>query len=299
MFRAAPGHMIFEADYSQAEVRWWAQISGDTEYAAVFERMRSLRLDHYAHPENEELAKKVITECDVHRQVASLMFRVALEEVTKHQRQAAKNITFGSIYGQTCMALARALGIEESEAEELQKKFLYKFKHAAQWLFDIEAFAEKHLYVDNAFGRRRHLDEEFNSGIKGIINRGKRQARNSPIQGSSSDMMVFSGCYVQDYVMENDKPWKLENLVHDAMLIEVPMDLDVLTDAVRSVERMMVDMEPLKEVWGINMIVPMEVEVKAGIRWGHCTTWDSKHTLEDILLDCKKQAIAEGQRLVA
>lgn len=303
---AARNRVLIETDFGQAEVRWWAQISGDREFAAAFERMKALRLDHYARPGDKELAERVKLECDIHRQVAALMFRVSIKEVTKPQRQAAKNLIFGSVYGQGIRALAQILQIEESEAEELQNKLINQFKHSAQWLQDIERFGETHHYVDTPMGRRRHLAPFFAIGQEymrssdrmlqkegsRLIAEGRRLARNSPIQAQSSDTMTLSGCHILHHVIENNEPWETINLVHDANLGEIPLDADNIIRYLALVHDKMTNFqEEYRRDWNINMIVPFEVDSKIGIRWGHAETYEPYEDPNDLVKRLQEETI--------
>jgi uracil-DNA glycosylase family 4 len=271
MYGASPGHILIEADYGQAEVRWWAQIAGDKEYAALFHRMVKLRKEFLANPSDKTLKERVKLECDIHRQVASLMFQIALSEVTKPMRQRAKSLTFGSIYGQHYKTLAVILGITEDEAEQLQVKFVQQFPKAGNWLTDIENFAETYGRVDTPMGRRRHLAELIERDEKA----GKRRARNSPIQAVSSDTTALAAWRIQNWIEENDRPYRVINCVHDAITMEVPLDFDMMVEAQKLMADMMVNIDPfLLEEFGIKMIVPMEVDFKIGIRWGHMLGYD-------------------------
>lgn len=89
MYAARPGYILVECDYGQAEVRWWAQISGDHQYAALFKEMKALR-EEYKRTGDKELGKKVKAEADIHKKVASIMFKKSVYEVTKDERQRAK-----------------------------------------------------------------------------------------------------------------------------------------------------------------------------------------------------------------
>jgi uracil-DNA glycosylase family 4 len=189
---------------------------------------------------------------------------------------------FGSIFGQSIRALSLILKISEEEAEALQKKFLGQFKRAGQWLFDIEASAERRHYTETPMGRRRRLGPMFLSQDKSSVGRAKRQARNSPIQAASSDNMVLMGSYIQTYIRENRLPWMITNLVHDAITFEVPINFDDFEHVIRISEEMMTArMVPvLKDLFDISMFVPFEVEAKVGVRLGHVDKVNVAESLE-------------------
>ena len=193
--------------------------------------------------------------------------------------------TFGAMFGQHYKTLAKILKISDDKAEELQNLFLQQFRKAFSWLTDIENFAEKHHYVDSPYGRRRHLEAEFMRNPGGA----KRKARNSPIQSASSDTMFLCASRFQDWIEENNLPLKIVNAVHDAMLIQIPLDYDLIKLTIQNAARCMTDLDSfLLQEFGIKMIVPFEVEMKAGLRWGNCKVID-EHNLELAFLRWEKQ----------
>lgn len=295
LYRAEPGHVLIEADYSQAEIRWWAQLAGDKEYAKMFSIMQEMRLELAADPHNEVLKKRVSLECDVHKMSAAIMYRKPIGEITKKERQEVKSLVFGAIYGQHIKTMAQILKITPDEAQSLQDRFFSKVKHAAQWLQDIEQFALQHGYVADAFKRRRHLRQELESNDKGIVARALRQARNSPVQGSSSNMMVLAACEIHDQIMAERRPVRMLNLVHDAMLVEVPLNLQVIKETAILMESEMVKPDHLIQDWKIPMMVPFEVEFKVGISWGHAETVEAGESWEEAFAVLVEAAAADGQ----
>lgn len=295
LYRAPPGFCLMEADYSQAEIRWWAQLADDREYAKMFSIMNEMRLELAANPHNEELKKRVELECDVHKMSAAIMYRKPIAEITKGERQEVKSLVFGAIYGQHINTLAQILKISPDEAQSLQDRFFGKVRHAAQWLQDIEQFALRHGYVADAFKRRRHLRQELDSADKGVASRALRQARNSPVQGSSSNMMVLAACNIHDQIIEEKRPVKLLNLVHDAMLVEVPLRLSAIQSTATLMETEMIRADHLKEDWKIDLILPFEVEFKVGISWGHAKTVKAGDTWDYAYKGLLEAAKADGQ----
>lgn len=271
MYGAAPGYILIECDYGQAEVRWWAQLAGDKQYAKLFHEMKALR-DEYKRTGNKDLGRKVKLECDIHKKVASLMFRLALEEITGALRDKAKALCFASIYGQHYKTLAVILGIIPEAALELQETFIKEFARAGQWLTDIEREAEIYGQVSTPMGRIRHLADMFQLDE----NAAKRRARNSPIQAVSSDTTTLAAWRIQDWIERNDRPYKVINCVHDAITVEVPLNFEMVEEIVDVFQTMMVDTldDFLRKEFGIEMIVPMEIDYDLGVRWGHMLGYD-------------------------
>lgn len=290
MYGASPGHFLLECDYGQAEVRWWAQMAGDMAYAQLFHDMKALR-EQYQKTGDKELGARVKNECDIHKKVASIMFRKLLSEVTKDDRKKAKSLCFGAIYGQATSTLASLLGISVQDAQDLQDAFLLEFPDAANWLTDIEISALRLGHTITPMGRRRHLRDLFDEDPGAA----KRRARNSPIQAVSSDTTFLAAWRIKKWADDHNRPYKVINCVHDAITLEVPLDYGMLQEAVWLFKEMMVETIPdfLKEEFGVNMIVPMEIDFDIGVRWGHmlnydlvesklpalfekCSTWDSQ-----------------------
>ena len=286
IYGASPGHILVECDFGQAEVRWWAQLAGDTQYARLFHEMKNLR-DEYKLTGDEELGNRVKAEADIHKKVASIMFQKSVYDVTGDERKRAKSLCFGSIYGQHFKTLASLLGITPDEALKLQGTFVNEFERAGQWLSDIEREAESMGFVSTPMGRVRHLRDLFEQDENGA----KRRARNSPIQAVSSDTTALCAWAIQDWIERNDRPYKIINCVHDAITMEVPMDFDMVQEVVSVLQEKMVDQVPsfLKEEFGIDMIVPMEIDYDFGVRWGHMLGWDGVGSgLRPIFDRCKE-----------
>jgi len=271
MYGARPGYMIIECDYGQAEVRWWAQISRDSAYAALFSDMKALR-EEYKRTGDPILGKRVAEECDIHRKVAAIMFRKPLSEVTKDERKKAKSLCFGSVYGQHYKTLASILGISPDDALELQATFIQEFPRAGRWLTEIEDYARLHGVVSSPMGRRRHLADLL-ALDEGAMS---RRARNSPIQAVSSDTTALAAWRIMQWIDENKRPYRVINCVHDAITLEVPIDLGMAEEAVWLFDTMMVETIPdfLKQEFDIDMIVPMEIDFDFGVRWGHMLGYD-------------------------
>ena len=266
MYGASPGCVIIECDYGQAEVRWWAQLAGDRQYAQLFTEMKKLR-DEFRRTGDADLGRRCKIEADIHRKVASIMFQRALEDITDFERKKAKSLCFGAVYGQSTKALALILGIEEHEAEVLQRTFVGEFDRAGNWLTEIEQTAAASGITITPMGRIRHLADVFlrDEGA------GQRRARNSPIQAISSDTTMLAAWRIQRHIEENDLPIKLVNVVHDAVYLELPLDYELMADTIHLLNDKMVESLPefLKEEFDIDMIVPMEIDFDIGLRLGH------------------------------
>lgn len=235
IFIAKPGHTLIEADYGQAEFRFWALYSQDPRMIA-----------------------DIASGQDIHKMTAASSFGVAPDQVTKKQRQDAKAIVFGLMYGRSTWSVAQQLGINEDEAEKVVQIFFSKYPVAKRWLRDTVSFARTNGYVKNHFGRLRRLPG-INSSDEMVRSEAERQSKNSPIQSGASDMCMIAGARIKREFTKRGFGGELVLTVHDSVIYEVP-DAEVeesLKLIKEGIER------PIE---GIN--VPMSAEIKMGHRWG-------------------------------
>lgn len=234
---------------------------------------------------------------DLHKSTASQMYQVPIEAVTKGQRTDTKAIVFGSMFGRGAKAIAQQLGLSDIGVVQGRiADFFSKFSAAEQWFFDTEDFAEQNGYVESPIGRRRRL-VTFMLGLsdKGEIARAKRVARNSPIQGVSSDGAFLGAAMFSDWLIESGKwhvhptkkCWLLQDVVHDSLVLQVPVE-DV-PEALAAVQPFFTTklMQKMKDVWGVNFNISLEVDFELGLKWGDLESWDGtqlhlKHMMENL-----------------
>jgi len=211
-FIADKGMTIVKADLAQAEFRCWAHYSND-----------------------KRMIEDIESGMDIHRKMASKVFGVPEDEVTKDQRTAAKNCVFGLMYGRGSKAIAAQYGISVEDAEEVRNLFFKDYPMAALWLDKQVAHAEEKQYVKTWMGRIRRLPEIVSDDHM-IKSEAERQAKNSPIQGLASDMN-------NHFMVVNLKHAKKKGIkcypvgtIHDANLIQVKeSDADALIKIMKTV----------------------------------------------------------------
>lgn len=299
LFRAHPGKVLIQGDYSQAEVRWWVQLAKDHKYAEIFRKGIEIKRLYFDHcdtcticgneqelcPEGKILADRVIQECDPHRQAAALMHSIDPVQVSKEQRQGAKSFVFGSMYGRSVYTIADQIGCSVEEAQSIFDRFMSQFPKSAGWLTEIEEFAAANHYVESPFGRRRRL-YAYLSGDRSQIAAANRQARNAPIQEAASSMNLLSACRIYQKILELGKAndWAVLALIHDSIIVEVPFE--EMEEAIYMMEGIMLDEQALKNLFGIELIVPMECEFEVGTNLGETYTWGIG---EDSMWNLKKR----------
>lgn len=167
-FIAPPGRTLITADYSQIELRILAHLSEDPALIAAFERGE-----------------------DIHAAVAAQIHGVPLADVTKAQRNGAKMVNFGIVYGITPFGLARRLGCSNSEAEEIITGYKKRFASITTFLSECVAHAQRHGYVETMLKRRRPIpDIDSNQPNRRAL--AERIAINSVVQGSAADLIKLA-----------------------------------------------------------------------------------------------------------
>ncbi len=235
-FVAEPGRTFLGVDYSQIELRVLAHFSGDPAFVTAF------------------------TEgIDVHRQTASVIFDVPVDDVTAEQRAQAKTVNFATLYGQGPFSLARQLGITRDEAKEFIATYFERFSGVRDFLDAQVAMARESGYVETLMGRRRYVPE-LRSGNWNVRQFGERVAQNTPIQGTAADLMKKAMIDVQAALDEADTGAMLLLQVHDELLLEVP---GAEVDAVR--ELVVSRMEG-----AVELSVPLVAEWGVGPNWYEC-----------------------------
>ena len=267
MFCATPGWALVSADFMQGEVYLLGQVSRDANFCALLWRIRKLMEEYEEHP-SEALAKQIKNDGDVHRQTAALMFNVDVKDVTKDMRQTAKAIVFGLIYGKAITTLAKDLKISDEEAEKKAKMFFSRFPAAEKWLHKIELFAIKHKFVESELGRRRRFPRVGDRTNPDPREDGKarRRARNSPIQSLLSDIALHAAGRLQQYIWQHKLTWRIVDIVHDAIIAEVP--LPEMASYIRVTKRIMTDLTPIEHDFNMEFVVPMNVEFEVGTHYG-------------------------------
>lgn len=230
------GKVFFGADYSQIELRILAHFSGDDAFVRAFREG-----------------------IDVHRQTASVIFGVPLEEVTPEMRSRAKTINFATLYGQGEFSLGRQLGISREEARAFIQEYFQRFSGVRAFLDEQVDLARDRGYVETLSGRRRYVPEMHASNWN-VRQFGERVAQNTPIQGTAADLIKEAMIRVHR-ALEARFPQALLLLqVHDELLLEAP------EDQVEEVGAMMVE-----EMEGaLSLSVPLAVDHGIGKSWYDC-----------------------------
>lgn len=197
-FTAREGWVLCDADYSQIELRVLAHMAAEPTMCAAFNGGT-----------------------DIHRQTAASVFGVSPEEVTSHQRSAAKAVNFGIIYGQGAYSLSEDLNISFVEAKEYIDRYLANFSAVSAFMEQLIADATERGYGVTLMGRRRPLPE-LKAGNAMTRHFGERVARNMPIQGTAADIIKVAMVRVHRRLAAEGLQAKLILQVHDELMVECP-----------------------------------------------------------------------------
>lgn len=201
VFKPAEGYVYVDADYSQIELRVLAHISKDENMVQAFK--------------NDE---------DIHRQAASKVLGISMEEVTKEQRSSAKAVNFGIVYGISDFGLSEQLGISKKQAKEYIDQYLEKYSGIKQFMTDVVEQAKEAGYVETLFHRRRYIPE-LKSNNYMVRQFGARAAMNTPIQGTAADIMKIAMINVYRELQKAKLDAKIILQVHDELIIECKKDI--------------------------------------------------------------------------
>lgn len=232
-FVSSEGHRLISADYSQVELRILAHYCQDPAMVEAFQQKR-----------------------DIHRQTASEIFGIRADKITDEQRNYAKAINFGLIYGQSSFGLAEVLNISQQEARGFIEKYFQKFSSVKAYLDSLKEFCEKNGYAQTYLGRKRYLPD-IKSSNRMLKAQADRMAINTPIQGTAADLMKLSMVELFQKLESKFPNSKMLLQVHDELIIESP-EADVLAVA-----------KLTKDVMesAMALTVPLKVDVCEGKDW--------------------------------
>jgi len=233
VFKPKKGYIFIDADYSQIELRVLAHISQDEHMLEAFR--------------NNE---------DIHKQAASKVLGIPIEQVTKEQRSSAKAVNFGIVYGISDFGLAEQLGIARKKAKEYIEQYLQKYSGIQTFMNDVVEKAKEQGYVETLFHRRRYLPE-LKSNNYMVREFGKRAAMNTPIQGTAADIMKIAMVNLNKELQNEKMDAQIILQVHDELMLEVKIE-----EKEKAKELLKKCMENAAE-----LSVPLNVEVSEAENW--------------------------------
>jgi DNA polymerase-1 len=193
---------------------------------------------------------------DIHRQTAAEVFGIAPDKITDEQRNYAKAINFGLIYGQSSYGLAETLNIDQKQARDFIEKYFQKFSAVKIYLDQLREFCEKQGFAQTYLGRKRYLPD-IKSSNRMLKAQAERMAINTPVQGTAADLMKMAMVELQNKIAQKFPTTKMLLQVHDEIILESPeVDVKVIAELTKQVmESAMV------------LTIPLKVDVSVGKNW--------------------------------
>src|SRR5438067_593849 len=227
------GRQLVIADYSQIELRILAEFSGDQAFIDAFN-----------------------SGADLHRVTAAQVFNVAQDQVTKEQRDFAKRLNFGVVYGIGAQRFSMMTGVSVTEAENVLRRYFSTYRGLDAYLRESANRAVSEKQARTASGRLVRFN--FDASDRQQISMTQRNGKNAPIQGTSADILKRALRLLKDDL--RDTSAKIVNIVHDEIVVEV--DESEAESIAEKVERAMC-------VAGEEYLqtVPVKVESQIACEW--------------------------------
>jgi len=242
MMTADDDKVFVAADFSQAELRVLAQCCKDKNLIEAFNSGQ-----------------------DLHRFTASLVFGKDPAEVTKQERQIAKSVSFLIVYGGGPNKLAEQIGKDIGYCKNIFRAYQDSFPKVFEWISFVHKFVKANGYAVSIFGRRRHLPNVTSPNRK-YQYRALRQGMNFVIQSSASDLMLHSILRLNKYLAATGIDAQILATVHDS--VEVQCSRKDLSKTVELMKYVLQSTDEFKGLYGLDFIVPFEVDVEAGKSFG-------------------------------
>lgn len=226
--------LMVSSDYSQIELR-------------IFAHMANV----------ESLIDAIKNDMDIHSKTAMDIFHVDTpEQVTKDMRRIAKAVNFGIVYGISSFGLSENLGISVGEAKQFIDHYFAAYPGIRTYMDEVIKDAYKNGYVETILHRKRYI-KELKSDSRMVRNQGERMALNTPIQGTSADIIKKAMNEVREAFEKKNLKSKMILQVHDELVIDCKKDeFEEVTNILKDV------MEHTCE-----LKVPLKVDIEYGDNW--------------------------------
>jgi DNA-directed DNA polymerase len=229
-FVSQEGYTFLSSDYSQIELRLFAELSNV-----------------------ESLKEAFINSEDIHSFTASKIFNKDIKDVTKEERSRAKAVNFGIIYGISSFGLANDLGINVNDAKDFIDRYMEKFDGIKAYMKKEVDDAKEKGYVTTIMNRKRYIDEIKASNYM-IRMQGERMALNTPIQGSGSDILKKAMIDIDSEFKEKNIKSKMLLQIHDELIFEVKEEeIEIVKEIVK---------EKMENAFKLS--VPLVVDINMG-----------------------------------
>jgi DNA polymerase I-like protein with 3'-5' exonuclease and polymerase domains len=227
------GRQLVIADYSQIELRILAEFSADEGFISAFN-----------------------SGADLHRVTAAQVFNVLPDQVTKEQRDFAKRLNFGVVYGIGAQRFSMMTGLSVSDAEDVLRRYFATYRKLDAYLRESANRAVSDKEARTASGRLVKFN--YDPADRQQVSMTQRNGKNAPIQGTSADILKRALRLLNDELQTTSA--QIVNIIHDEIVVEV--DEGEAEQVARTVERAMcaAGEEYLQSV-------PVKVESQIACEW--------------------------------
>lgn len=230
------GWSYLAADYSQIELRLLAHMSEDPLLIDIFQKGQ-----------------------DIHTYTAASMLNIPVDQVTKEQRQSAKAINFGIIYGQQAFGLSQELGIDIKEAAVFIDVYFKRYQKVKEFIERCKTISRQTGKAVTPIGRER-LIPEIQSKNPQIRAAAERLAINTPVQGMQADLIKMAMLSIFEALQKEQLKGGMILQIHDELIFEIPDEEIPIFE--RIVRQEMQGVYPLR--------VPLVVDINIGKNWKEC-----------------------------
>ena len=225
--------IILSSDYSQIELRVFAHLS-----------------------EVKELIEAFNNNLDIHTKTAMDIFNVSIDNVTPLMRRQAKAVNFGILYGISSYGLSEDLKISPSEAKNFIDRYFERYPGIKEYMEKLIDDAYLKGYSTTLMNRRRNIEELKNTNHN-IRSMGERMALNTPIQGTSADILKKAMIEIDNRFTKENLKSKMLLQVHDELIFNVyNNELDKVKEIVK---------DAMENTYKLS--VPLTVSINTGINW--------------------------------
>ncbi len=232
-FLPSENSVLISSDYSQIELRVFAHMSNASNLIEAFKQDQ-----------------------DIHSKTASDIYGVDISMVDKNMRRTAKAVNFGILYGISSYGLSEDLGINVIEAKNFIDKYLTTYPGIKNYMDSLINDAKIRGYVKTLMNRKREIPEILNKNYM-IRSSGERMALNTPIQGTSADILKVAMIEIYNQLNNKNLKTKMILQVHDELVFNCPDDeLEGVKDIIKTT---------MENVVKLN--VPLKVEIEVGKDW--------------------------------
>lgn len=224
---------LLSCDYSQIELRILAHLCKDKNLLSAFREDK-----------------------DIHKTTASLIYGLDENEINDSMREMAKRVNFGIVYGLTAYGLARDLDITQEEAQSFIDAYFLRYVKVKEYIEEQIKKAQECGFVTTILGRKRYIPE-INNKNQTIRQFAQRQAVNTPIQGTASDLIKLAMIQIHNQIKKKNLNTKMVLQIHDELVFDVPNKelngfIPIVKDRMENV---------------LRLDVPIKVVIKKGKNW--------------------------------